>query len=159
MLTINTPWSPRKSVRFGGRPRQSFAAVKLLKSLNEVTTRLSWKVGAAPKSLLIRLDRLDDAADLDIVQIDISGNVAGTRSQVSKGDRIELVYPLHVPTDMLALTVAVSGAESWTISAVMGLGEQSSAISDRLAANDFVRLSPKLRRASKVPEIKLEIMS
>lgn len=159
VLTINTPWSPRKSVRFGGRPRQSFAAVKLLKSLNEVTTRLSWKAGAAPESLLIRLDRLDDAADLDFVQIDISGNVAGIRSQVNKGDRIELVYPLQVPVDMPAFSVAVSGAAGWTISAIMALDEKPSTVNDRLVANDFVRLSPKLRRATKVPEIKLEIMS
>jgi hypothetical protein len=64
-----------------------------------------------------------------------------------------------VPADMLALSVAVSGAAGWTISAIMALGERPSAISDRLAANDFVRLSPKLRRAAKIPEIKLEIMS
>lgn len=159
VLTINTPWSPRKSVRFGGRPRQSFAAVKLLKSLNEVTTRLSWKAGAAPESLLIRLDRLNDAADPDTVQVDISGNVAHTRSQAIKGDRIELVYPLRVPAEMLVLSVAVSGAEDWTISAIIALDEEPSAISDRLVANEFVRLSPKLRRTVKTPEIKLEIMS
>jgi hypothetical protein len=60
---------------------------------------------------------------------------------------------------MLALSVAVSGAEGWTISAIMALDERPSAIRDRLAANDFVRLSPKLHRAVKSPEIKLEIKS
>ncbi|MCP3887527.1 MAG: hypothetical protein GY702_01480 [Desulfobulbaceae bacterium] len=144
VITTERPWQPRKSARLGGVSRPAFPANKLVRAFDSLTTQITWAEATKPETLLIRLDGLSDDASLDDLDVEIAGAEKGRRRSVRKGDRTEVMYPITLSGTGGTISVAISGAQNWTIAGVIAVDEDATTTRARVNTDDFVRLAPAI---------------
>jgi hypothetical protein len=141
VITTPMPWSPRRSSRRLARGRSAFNAARLTRSLDELVTRMALTDSAVPTTLLVRLDRTGDAADLAAITIAVSGAQTGARRIVERKGRMEMVFALTLDPGSAAIEVKVTTGAYWRLAGVLALTEELARITRRLRRNNSLRLS------------------
>jgi hypothetical protein len=151
VLTTPQPFAPRRSLGRVARGRSAFAAARLTRAMDGITTRIALSSAAAlPTSLVIRLDRQTEGASPAAVAVAVTGAVTGTRRSASRDGGIEIVLAITADPAAEAIEVQVTTGPDWRLAGVVALGGKVESVASRLRRNDVLRFSatPSLAAAA-----------
>ncbi len=142
-VLLARPWAP--PARPGGQGLPRWLDASALGAAGDggdaITTRFDIAGGAAPNTVLIRLDRRVAGARLASVVIDVAGGRIAERTEIRHGARVEMLCRVAADTRATALSISVRPGAGWRLAGVLGARGTFARWQREIEAGPHVRLA------------------
>jgi hypothetical protein len=139
-LHLSRPWVPpaRSGAPLANSTPRWLKAALVTAEVEAVVTRFPLSHGKAPRTIVVRLDRIDAAARIDQVKVECEGGTLLDRQTVRSDTRVDMVYSLRLPgrratAQDAALSVRVACGAHWRLAGVVAPAQTPRACARSLA--------------------------